>query len=187
MDAFTAPSSIRAIQSTSVGRTETTTLFMNKKKSSSSKKTVKKPSSQGFGAAVSASDAAVKILGRNDPFYNFKFAGEVTPGIQSPQRVVSPDSGIVIPDYAADGIPKKGKGGPLLPWIIEVKTPEEIEKMRAAGKLARDVLDMAGRAVEVGITTDEIDVLVHEMIVEVRLYDTGLFSLSPTTFASHVG
>ena len=75
---------------------------------------------------------------------------------------------IVSPDYAGDGIPKKGKGGALLPWIIEVKSPEEIEKMRAAGKLARDVLDMAGRAVKVGISTDEIDTLVHEMILEVR-------------------
>jgi len=34
-----------------------------------------------------------------------------------------------------------------------VKKPEEIVKMRRAGRAAREVLDLAGRLVEVGITT----------------------------------
>jgi methionyl aminopeptidase len=55
----------------------------------------------------------------------------------------------------------------LLPWIIEVKSPEEIEKMKAAARVARQVLDIAGRAVRVGITTDEIDALVHEETLKV--------------------
>jgi hypothetical protein len=54
-----------------------------------------------------------------------------------------------------------------LPWIIEVKTPDEIEKMKAAGRVAREVLDIAGRAVRVGITTDEIDTIVHEETLKV--------------------
>jgi methionyl aminopeptidase len=54
-----------------------------------------------------------------------------------------------------------------LPWVIEVKKPDEIEKMRSAGKLARDILDLAGRAVAVGVTTDEIDTIVHEAVVKV--------------------
>jgi len=37
-----------------------------------------------------------------------------------------------------------------LPWVIEVKKPDEIEKMRAAGKVAREVLDAAGRIVKPG-------------------------------------
>ena len=41
--------------------------------------------------------------------------------------------------------------------------------MRAAGKLARQVLDLAGRAVQVGVTTDEIDAIVHQAIVEVSI------------------
>ena len=56
----------------------------------------------------------------------------------------------------------------MLPWVVEVKTAEEIIKMRAAGKVAREVLDIAGRAVRAGITTDEIDTLVHEETVKVR-------------------
>lgn len=39
------------------------------------------------------------------------------------------------PDYAVDGIPK-GKG-PMLPWMIEVKSEEDIAGMRAAGRVAR--------------------------------------------------
>lgn len=56
-----------------------------------------------------------------------------------------------------------------MPWIVESKTPEEIEKMRAAGRVAREVLDIAGRAVRVGITTDEIDQLVHAETLKVSM------------------
>ena len=75
---------------------------------------------------------------------------------------------IILPDYALDGRPKKGSSSPLLPWVIEVKTPEQIEKMRASGKLARHVLDMAGKSLKPGMTTDEIDQLVHDETIKVR-------------------
>lgn len=65
----------------------------------------------------------------------------------------------------------------LMPWVIEPKTPEEIEKMRAAGRVAREVLDIAGRAVRVGITTDEIDQLVHEETLQVSPHLDVLFLL----------
>ena len=51
--------------------------------------------------------------------------------------------------------------------MIEVKTAKEIEKMREAGALAREILDLAGRAVAVGVTTDEIDELVHQETIKV--------------------
>ena len=73
--------------------------------------------------------------------------------------------GITFPNYAADGRPKDRPT--MLPWVIEVKTPDEIKKMRAAGRVAREVLDLAGRAVRVGIATDEIDELVHEATLKV--------------------
>jgi len=56
----------------------------------------------------------------------------------------------------------------MLPWVIEVKSPEEIEKMKVAGRVAREVLDIAGRAVDVGVTTDEIDEIVHRETIKVR-------------------
>lgn len=49
---------------------------------------------------------------------------------------------------------------------VTVKTPEEIEKMRVAGRLAADVLDMIAPHVVPGITTGELDRLCHDYIVE---------------------
>lgn len=49
-----------------------------------------------------------------------------------------------------------------------------LEKMRASGKLAAQVLDFAGSLVEPGITTDAIDKAVHKMIVENGAYPSPL-------------
>ena len=48
---------------------------------------------------------------------------------------------------------------------ISIKTAEEIDKMRVAGKLASDVLVMIGPYVKPGITTDELDQICHNFIV----------------------
>ena len=48
---------------------------------------------------------------------------------------------------------------------ITVKTPEEQEKMRVAGRLAASVLDMIGPHVQPGVTTDELNTICHEFIV----------------------
>jgi methionyl aminopeptidase len=51
---------------------------------------------------------------------------------------------------------------------VTIKTPEEIEKMRTAGRLAAEVLEMIGPHVQAGITTDELDRICHEYIVNVQ-------------------
>lgn len=51
---------------------------------------------------------------------------------------------------------------------VTIKTPEEIEKMRIAGRLAADVLHMIAPHVQPGITTGELDRLCHEYIVNVQ-------------------
>lgn len=48
---------------------------------------------------------------------------------------------------------------------VSIKTPEEIEKMRIAGRLAAEVLEMIGPKVETGITTNELDQICHDYIV----------------------
>ncbi len=48
---------------------------------------------------------------------------------------------------------------------IHIKTPEEIEKMRIAGRLAAEVLEMITPHVQPGVTTNELDRLCHEHIV----------------------
>lgn len=51
---------------------------------------------------------------------------------------------------------------------ITIKTPAEIEKMRVAGRLAAEVLDMITPHVQIGITTDELNTLCHDYIVNVQ-------------------
>lgn len=49
-----------------------------------------------------------------------------------------------------------------------VKTPEEIAKMRVAGRLAAEVLEMIAPHVKPGVTTGELDRLCHDYIVNVQ-------------------
>ncbi|RUO36312.1 type I methionyl aminopeptidase [Aliidiomarina sanyensis] len=56
----------------------------------------------------------------------------------------------------------------------KIKTPEEIEKMRIAGKLAADVLDMITPHVQAGITTDELNTICHDYIVAHDAYPAPL-------------
>lgn len=100
----------------------------------------------------------------------FQYTGKLRPGVQSPPREV-PES-IQRPDYAKDGKPR-GKV-PKFPWNINTNSAQDIEKMRVSGRLAREVLDIAGRAIQSGMTTDEIDMLVHEATIERNAYPSPL-------------
>ena len=51
---------------------------------------------------------------------------------------------------------------------ITIKTADEIDKMRVAGRLAAEVLEMVVPYVRPGVTTDELDQLCHRHIVEVQ-------------------
>ncbi|MCX7085520.1 MAG: type I methionyl aminopeptidase [Methylococcales bacterium] len=51
---------------------------------------------------------------------------------------------------------------------ITIKTPLEIEKMRIAGKLAAEVLEMIEPYMVAGVTTDELDKICHDYIVNVQ-------------------
>jgi len=48
---------------------------------------------------------------------------------------------------------------------VIIKTPDEIAKMRVAGRLAAEVLEMIGEHVKPGVSTDELDRICHEYIV----------------------
>ena len=51
---------------------------------------------------------------------------------------------------------------------VTIKTPEEIEKMRVAGRLAAEVLEMLDEHVKPGITTEELDRIAHDYIVNTQ-------------------
>ena len=51
---------------------------------------------------------------------------------------------------------------------VSIKTADEIEKMRVAGRLAADVLHMIRPHVQAGITTEELDHICHDYIVNTQ-------------------
>jgi len=156
---------ITTIATTATQRSSSTLLYMNKKKKNK-KRTTK---SDGGGGGMGFAAAVSSTLPRRP---SFPYAGAIRPGLQSPQKIVVEES-IVKPDYADDGMPKNNRG-PMLPWMVEVKTAKEIEKMRAAGRVAREVLDIGGRAIRAGITTDEVDNIVHEEALKRGSYPSPL-------------
>ena len=48
---------------------------------------------------------------------------------------------------------------------ISIKTPEDIEKMRVAGRLAAEVLEMIEPYVKPGVSTGELDRICNDYIV----------------------
>jgi len=82
-----------------------------------------------------------------------------------PERAVPPE--ILRPDYVETGTPVRSTES-------AVKTPEVIARMRAAGKIARDVLAETGAAVAVGVTTDELDRVAHEAHISRGVYPSPL-------------
>jgi len=51
---------------------------------------------------------------------------------------------------------------------VNLKTPEEIELMRIAGRLASEVLDIVTPYVKPGVTTEELDRICHDHIINVQ-------------------
>jgi methionyl aminopeptidase len=96
--------------------------------------------------------------------------GALVAGVQTSRREVPPS--IALPDYAKDGMPKGKKDG--MPWDVEAQTPEDIAKMRISGRIAREVLDTAIRCVRPGMTTDEIDSIVHDETLKRNAYPSPL-------------
>lgn len=88
----------------------------------------------------------------------YPWTGPLRPYPISKMRVV-PDE-IEKPDWALDGIPKIEQDSDLQKRV-EIKTPEQIERMRETCRIAREVLDAGARIIKPGITTDEIDRVIH--------------------------
>ncbi|MBD0021002.1 MULTISPECIES: type I methionyl aminopeptidase [Gordonia] len=89
----------------------------------------------------------------------------LTPGTVSPTLPV-PDS-IERPEYAWKPSANEGHE----PWV---QTPETIEKMRLASKIAANALAEAGKAVAPGVTTDRLDRIAHEYMIDHGAYPSTL-------------
>ncbi len=51
---------------------------------------------------------------------------------------------------------------------VQIKSNEDVERMRVAGRLAAEVLDFIGPHIKAGVTTGELDRLCHQYMVEVQ-------------------
>ncbi len=101
------------------------------------------------------------------------YTGPLRPYRQTPKRKV-PDS-ILKPDYANDREGKsKSEEQDKYSKTIPIYSQEEIDGIRESCKLARKILDAAHKIVKPGVTTDEIDLLVHEMTIENGAYPSPL-------------
>ncbi|KHT64947.1 methionine aminopeptidase [Photobacterium gaetbulicola] len=73
---------------------------------------------------------------------------------------------------------------------IKIKTAEEIEKMRAAGRLAAEVLEMIEPHIKEGVTTDELNQICHDYALEKGAYSAPLdyhgFPKSICTSINHI-
>ena len=87
------------------------------------------------------------------------------PGVLSPTLPV-PKS-IPRPEYAWKSSVQEGSE----PWV---QTPEVIENMRVAGRIAAQALAEAGKAVAPGMTTDKLDRIAHEYMVDHGAYPSTL-------------
>ncbi|KAL3765519.1 hypothetical protein ACHAWO_011117 [Cyclotella atomus] len=147
--------------SSSASSHTSTTLQLNKRTTSKS---------TGGGGGFGKKAPVISIRTKKKSLDTFQYTGSLRPFPQSPQLIVDPSTVLAIPDYAYDGIPKKK--GP--PGDIEIKKDHDIEKMRAAGRCAREVLDLGGSMVTPGVTTDEIDAVVHAACLERGAYPSPL-------------
>ncbi|MBJ8341540.1 type I methionyl aminopeptidase [Antrihabitans sp. YC3-6] len=86
--------------------------------------------------------------------------GVVAPVLQVPRSIEAPE-------YAWKPTAVEGKE----PWV---QTPETIEAMRVASKIAAGALEAAGKAVAPGVTTDRLDVIAHEFMLDHGAYPSTL-------------
>jgi methionyl aminopeptidase len=89
----------------------------------------------------------------------------IAPATISPRRPVP--AHIPRPEYVDKDAPTPFQGS-------EVKDEETVERMRVAGRLAAQALQLVGKHVEPGVTTDELDRIGHEFLCDNNAYPSTL-------------
>ena len=91
--------------------------------------------------------------------------GHLVPGSLSPRRNVA--SEITRPEYVWKPAPAKFTGS-------NIKSPQQIEKIRRAGLIAARAIELAGEQARPGVTTDYLDQVVHDFVVSQGAYPSTL-------------
>lgn len=107
----------------------------------------------------------------------YDFSGTLRPALLSPKRVL-PKS-IRRPDYANEpgGVSYSEQRDRATNNAIRIYGSKELDcenGLRHACAMGREVLDVAGKALRPGVTTDEIDRIVHEACIERDCYPSPL-------------
>lgn len=108
---------------------------------------------------------------------SYNFTGTLRPTLLSPKRTLPPS--IRRPDYADHpaGVSDCEQRDRATNNSIRIYGPDELDGehgLRHATRMGREVLDAAGKALRVGVTTDEIDRVVHEACEERDVYPSPL-------------
>ena len=108
-------------------------------------------------------------------FEGYAFTGPLRPAPVTAQ--LRGIQGVGKPDYADDfqGRPlselaERGRKFNIVKWT----KPEDVAAMRRAGEIAREVTDLAARAIRPGVTGDELDRIVHAACMERGVYPSPL-------------
>ena len=94
-----------------------------------------------------------------------ELTGHLIRGVVSSQLEV-PES-ITRPEYVGKISPAKFLGS-------DVKTPEQIKKIRTSGKIAAQAIELVGSHAKPGVTTDELDRIGHEFLISNGAYPSTL-------------
>ncbi|XP_028041387.1 methionine aminopeptidase 1D, mitochondrial isoform X3 [Bombyx mandarina] len=110
----------------------------------------------------------IKSIGRSwrSNVKKFGIYEKVLPVETTPSRVV-PDT-IERPDYLARGKQL------TLPCLPEIKDDNQLNGMRTSCKLASTILSQVQNFIKPGVTTDDIDQLVHSLIIKAGAYPSPL-------------
>jgi methionyl aminopeptidase len=91
--------------------------------------------------------------------------GFLTPG--SITKILAVPANIIRPEYVGKKAPAEWLGG-------HIKSKEQVEKIRAAGKIAASAIALVGESIKPGITTNELDVIAHEYMISKGAYPSTL-------------
>lgn len=91
--------------------------------------------------------------------------GFLIPGRVSAPRLVT--KSIARPEYVGKSAPSRWTGG-------DVRSPDEIEKIRAAGRIAAQAIELVGAHCKPGVTTDELDAIAHDFVIAQGAYPSTL-------------
>jgi methionyl aminopeptidase len=91
--------------------------------------------------------------------------GFLTPGVVSPLRSVP--AAILRPEYV-------GRKGPAKYTDGDIYTPDEIELIRESGRIAARAIEEVGKNCVPGVTTDELDRIGHEFVLDHGAYPSAL-------------